>query len=97
MKKGIQFILILTAGLCIIMFLAQVIYSQVEYPLGDTTHDGIVNIVDALPVAQYYVGLNPILYKYRCADVDSDGYITIVDALLIARFYVGLIEDFIYS
>jgi len=65
--------------------------------MGDINNDSTVDIIDALLVARYYVGLNPVLLKYACADVNRDGYITIVDALLIARFYVGLIEDFEYE
>jgi DUF1680 family protein len=62
--------------------------------LGDVNADGSINIVDALLVAHYYVGLNPAGFSQAQADVDCDGAINIVDALLIARFYVGLIDEF---
>jgi hypothetical protein len=61
--------------------------------LGDVNEDGSVNIVDALLVAQYYVGLNPGINALP-ADVNCDGVINIIDALLIAQYYVGLIESF---
>jgi unsaturated rhamnogalacturonyl hydrolase len=62
--------------------------------LGDVNNDGAVTIVDALRVAQFYVGLNPQDFQEDRADVDCDGSIDIVDALLIARLYVGLITAF---
>jgi len=62
--------------------------------LGDVNGDGIINIVDALLVAQVYVGLAPLNYNRSCADVNCSGTIDIVDALLIAQYYVGLIDSF---
>ncbi|MBN2440874.1 MAG: hypothetical protein JXJ04_06000 [Spirochaetales bacterium] len=62
--------------------------------LGDTNGDNVTDIVDALLVAQYYVGLNPENFNRETADVDGTGTIDIVDALLIAQFYVGLISEF---
>jgi hypothetical protein len=60
---------------------------------GDVNADGTIDIIDALLVAQYYVGLPAgIIQEY--ADVDCDGDIDIVDALLIAQYYVGLISEF---
>jgi hypothetical protein len=55
---------------------------------------GTVDIVDALLVAQYYVGLNPSNFNSSLADVNCSGSIDIVDALLIAQKYVGLISGF---
>jgi hypothetical protein len=60
--------------------------------LGDVDGDGTIDIVDALLVAQYYVGL--ISIDTTNADTDCDGDIDIVDALLIAQYYVGLISQF---
>jgi len=61
--------------------------------VGDVNADGVVNIVDALFVAQYYVGTISIEIWNSCAwDVDRNGYIDIVDALRIAQCYVGLIS-----
>ncbi len=64
------------------------------FALGDVNHDGSVNIVDALLVAQYYVGL-PISGEtdQSLMDVNEDAIINIVDALLIAQYYVGLIPE----
>jgi hypothetical protein len=63
-------------------------------PNGDVNGSGDADVVDALLVAQYYVGLNPANFNPAPADVDCDGDIDIVDALLIARYYVGLITGF---
>ncbi len=60
---------------------------------GDANSDGTIDIVDALLVAQYYVGL-PAAINTNAADTDCDGSVTIVDALAIARFYVGIITQF---
>ena len=61
---------------------------------GDVNSDGNVDIVDALLVAQYYVGLNPSPFNVSVADTNCDGSVDIVDALLIAQYYVGLIYGF---
>jgi enterochelin esterase-like enzyme len=62
--------------------------------LGDANGDGAINIVDALLIAQYYVGLDPAGFIEGNADTNCDGSIDIVDALLVARYYVGLISGF---
>lgn len=54
----------------------------------------MVDIVDALLVAQFYVGLNPSNFDQGNADVNCDGSIDIVDALVIAQYYVGLVSEF---
>ncbi|MBN1696148.1 MAG: cellulase family glycosylhydrolase [Spirochaetales bacterium] len=61
---------------------------------GDVNEDNTVNIVDALLIAQYYVGLDPEAFTAQpeTGDVDGDGEITIVDALLVAQYYVGIIS-----
>jgi cellulase/cellobiase CelA1 len=56
---------------------------------GDVDGSGSVTIVDALKVAQAYVGLNPTNYNSAVADVDANGTVNIVDALRIAQYYVG--------
>jgi hypothetical protein len=53
-----------------------------------------VDIVDALIIAQYYVGLDPVEFIPGNADTNCDGSIDIVDALLVAQYYVGLITEF---
>ncbi|MBN2444562.1 MAG: polysaccharide deacetylase family protein [Spirochaetales bacterium] len=62
--------------------------------LGDTNHSGGIDIVDALLIAQAYVGLNPANYYASEADVDCSGDVDIVDALLISQYYVNLISSF---
>jgi lysophospholipase L1-like esterase len=60
---------------------------------GDVNSSGGVDIVDALLIAQYYVGLNPVTFVSENADVNCSGGIDIVDALLVAQYYVGLIAQ----
>ncbi|MBN1700156.1 MAG: dockerin type I repeat-containing protein, partial [Spirochaetales bacterium] len=64
-----------------------------EY-IGDVNSNGSIDIVDALLVAQYYVGLDPANFNASNADANCNGNVDIVDALLIARYYVGLIAEF---
>jgi hypothetical protein len=62
---------------------------------GDVNMDNKIDIVDALLIAQYYVGLDPDNFKDPvAADVNNDGKINIVDALLVAQYYVGMIGGF---
>jgi hypothetical protein len=61
---------------------------------GDTDGNGSISIIDALLIAQYYVGLNPEGFIPANADTNCDGTITISDALLVAQYYVGLINTF---
>jgi pectate lyase len=62
-------------------------------PCGDVNSSGGIDIVDALLIAQYYVGLNPANFDSGAADVNASGTIDILDALLIAQYYVGLITE----
>jgi hypothetical protein len=62
--------------------------------LGDANGSGAIDIVDALIIAQYYVGLDPAGFIAGNADTNCDGSINIVDALLVAQYYVGLINRF---
>jgi hypothetical protein len=61
---------------------------------GDVNNNGIIDVVDALLVAQYYVGLDPIAFVEAAADVDCNERIDIIDALIICQYYVGLISEF---
>ncbi|MBN2735857.1 MAG: hypothetical protein JXR70_02675 [Spirochaetales bacterium] len=88
MKKNILMLLIL-AVLPALMLQAQTCLIQ-----GDADESGVVNIVDALLVAQDYVGTVSGNYNPACADANCNGAVDIVDALLIAQFYVGLIQSF---
>ena len=60
---------------------------------GDVNNTGKVDIVDALVIAQKYVGLNPPVFNEAVADVNADGVINIVDGLVVAQYYVGLIPS----
>ncbi|MBN2735553.1 MAG: dockerin type I repeat-containing protein [Spirochaetales bacterium] len=62
--------------------------------LGDVSGDGVINIVDALMVAQYYVGVIFENFHVEAGDVNKSGRIDIIDALLIAQYYIGLIDAF---
>jgi hypothetical protein len=81
--------------ICILLlactFVSTSLYGQ---DTGDVNEDGIVYIVDALMIAQYYVGLNPPGFNSAHADVNGDGTINIVDALLVAQYDVELITTF---
>jgi hypothetical protein len=63
-------------------------------PLGEVTGDGIIDIIDALRVAQFYVGVSVSVPRLCAADVNCDDDIDIIDALLIAQYYVGIISGF---
>ncbi|MFX1374831.1 MAG: dockerin type I domain-containing protein [Promethearchaeota archaeon] len=66
----------------------------VEGILGDVNDDGYIDLIDALLVAQHYVGLisePPI--DPSAGDVNDDGLTDIFDALLIAQYDAGLIID----
>ncbi|MBN2534051.1 MAG: dockerin type I repeat-containing protein [Spirochaetales bacterium] len=60
---------------------------------GDVNNDGNIDIVDALLIARYYVGLPVSDFNSNVADVDCNDTIDIVDALLVAQYYVGLINE----
>jgi peptidoglycan/xylan/chitin deacetylase (PgdA/CDA1 family) len=64
-----------------------------SYSMGDVNHSGSVDIVDALLIAQYYVGENPSNFDSSLADVNCSSSIDIVDGLLIAQLYVNLISQ----
>ena len=64
----------------------------VNWICGDADGNGVVNIVDALAVSRYVVGLPPPpTVNTQAADVNGDGRVSIIDALLIARYSVGLV------
>jgi serpin B len=85
----------MTIVMLIVFLIIQGFYLNAQSAVkGDVNSDGNINIVDALLVAQYYVGLIQTFAFPEAADVDGNGTIDIVDALLIARYYVGLITEF---
>ncbi len=85
-KKGIAIFLFSLAFITLSTFS----FSQ---SCGDVNNSSSVDIVDALLIAQYYVGLNPANFNSAVADVNGSGSIDIVDALLVAQYYVGLITS----
>jgi pectate lyase len=86
MKKSLILILLVLMVSGVMHLLAQ--------SSGDVNANGTIDIVDALLIAQYYVGLNPGQFNAGYADVNCSGGIDIVDALLVAQYYVGLISTF---
>jgi hypothetical protein len=72
----------------------QVVQTPEPGLLGDVNNNGTVEIVDALLVAQFYVGMNPSGFDQSKGDVNRNGTVDIVDALLIAQYYVGIISGF---
>jgi hypothetical protein len=79
---------------CIIFILLVFCLAEVfSAECGDVNSSGAIDIVDALVIAQAYVGLNPANYDPSMADVNGSGAIDIVDALLVAQFYVGLVDS----
>ena len=62
--------------------------------LGDVDGNKIVNTLDAMLVAQYYVKLPLANFDDTVADVDGNGVINTLDAMLIAQYYVKLIPQF---
>ena len=62
---------------------------------GDVNMDNRIDIIDALLISQYYVGLDPENFKNPAvANVNGDDKIDIIDALLVAQYYVGIISGF---
>ncbi|MBN2737045.1 MAG: glycoside hydrolase family 11 protein [Spirochaetales bacterium] len=65
--------------------------STIRSFIGDVNDDESINIIDALLVAQYYVGIKPDIFIQDNADVNIDLKIDILDSLLISQCYVGII------
>ena len=81
--KKIECIVLVLLLFCLVQVLAE--------PCGDVNSDEAIDIVDALLIAQHYVGSNPENFDEPAGDVNNDGMADILDALLVAQFYVGLI------
>jgi hypothetical protein len=79
--------------LLIAIFLLSAFALQAQ-TMGDVDSNGTVNIVDALRIAQYYIGMPVGNFNTAVADVNCDSKIDIVDALLVARFYIGIVTGF---
>jgi hypothetical protein len=55
---------------------------------GDVDENYVVDIVDALLIAQFYVDLNPVNFNKFAGDMNNSNTVDIKDALFIARMYV---------
>lgn len=75
------------------LFCCLIMGAAVAQEIGDVDGNGAVNIIDALKVAQYSVGLDVPGFDAGLADVNSDGTLNIVDALVIAQYYVGILDE----
>lgn len=79
--------------LVLIVFSMSAGFAYGQIPVcGDVDGNGTTDIVDALRIAQCYVGL------IQCpspdaGNVNCDGSIDIVDALMVAQYYVGLLTQ----
>ena len=63
--------------------------------MGDANGDGVVNYLDAMLIAQYYVGdISADELNLEAADVNGDGIVNYLDAMMVAQFYVGDIDSF---
>lgn len=90
LKKG-KLIKLILCALLLGILCPMVMWGQA---LGDVNNSGGIDIVDALLISQFYVGLNPPGFVSSVADVNCSGGIDIIDALVVAQFYVGLISEF---
>ncbi|MBN2536124.1 MAG: hypothetical protein JXB88_24800 [Spirochaetales bacterium] len=83
-----------TKTCCMVLLLLICCLGQVfAAACGDVNSSGSIDVVDALIIAQYYVGLNPANFDPTIADVNADGNIDVVDALRVAQYYVGLVPE----
>ena len=63
--------------------------------VGDVNGDGVVNYLDAMMIAQYYVGdIGEEDMNLTAADVNGDGVVNYLDAMMVAQYYVGDIDSF---
>lgn len=67
----------------------------VNYEIGDVSQNGNIDLIDALRIMQYDVGLRTFnaAEKYL-GDVNADGDVDIVDAFLIQKYDAGLMDKF---
>jgi hypothetical protein len=69
--------------------------TAVSYQIvGDVNMNNKIDIIYALFIAQYYVGMNPDNFNSGRTDMNSNDKIDIIDALLAAQYYVGMITAF---
>lgn len=69
--------------------------AEAEVVLGDVNGDGTINYLDAMMVAQFYVGdIDESGLNVAAGDVNGDGIVNYLDAMMIAQYYVGDIDSF---
>jgi hypothetical protein len=86
-KRGIKIFVLMA------IFLFFAVMTGFTQALGDVNNSGGIDIIDALMIAQYYVGLDPSGFIVSAADANCSGSIDIIDALLVAQYYVGLVSE----
>jgi hypothetical protein len=75
----------------------QVLFRWKSSLWGDINSDGIVDIADAMVMAQYSVGLTDNANNLDYADVNRDGVVSVLDALVVANYTVGSIPSLPWS
>ena len=56
---------------------------------GDASMDGEANIIDAMFISQFTVGLRDLdTYQLSCADTNDDGQVNIIDAMHLAQYTI---------
>ena len=96
MKKDCKMLYKIYVFFCI--FIACMFFLQISpgfaAELGDANNDSEIDIIDALMVARYSVGLSAPNIVISSCDVDGNTVINIIDALIIAQYYIRLISHF---
>jgi hypothetical protein len=59
---------------------------------GDINGDGVVDMVDAMLIAQYAGGMNPDNFNADAADINTDGKTDDEDAILAAQYGIILVH-----
>ena len=57
-------------------------------PVGDPNSDGVINVVDAVLLAQHLAGWNVDINE-EASDCNGDGVVNVVDAVLLAQYLAG--------
>lgn len=56
---------------------------------GDANCDGVVNVLDIITIANYFIGLDPDPFCFENADVNGDGVINVLDLIGVAEIFSG--------
>ena len=79
--------------ICFILVLITLTTTLSAQAIGDSNNDGAVDIVDALIVAQYFVGLSPSGFIVSVSDVNDDGAVDIADSIYLLQHLFGSGSD----